>query len=62
MNAEHAQTLTVPAFSLNGLEVSRGMNFSRSSRRMVWSVVGLPLASTVSRLRGIDLIYVSMVV
>lgn len=47
--------LTVPAFSLNGFEVSSGMNFSRSSRRKEWSMEAFPVESTVKRLKGIDL-------
>lgn len=51
----HSQTLTVSAFSLKGFEVSSGMNFSRSSSRMVLSTCALPFASVVNRLNGIDL-------
>ena len=51
----NSQTLTVPAFSLNGLDVSSGMNFSRSSRSRSLFKVAFPSAETVSRFKGMVL-------
>ena len=52
----NVQTPTVPALSLNGLLVSRGMNFSRVSRTTEWSTTGLPSGPAVTKLKGIVLI------
>lgn len=48
------QKPVVPAFSLKGLLVSRGMNFSRVSSTMVLSTTALPF-STVTRPSGMVL-------
>ena len=55
------QTLTVPALSLNGLLVSRGIFFSRSSRTMVWSTTDLPLPSTVTKFNGMVLVMIGYI-